>query len=223
MTRTRKTKIKKCPKLIFKYEGTRQKIMKSRGVDGMCFAGARNSFEFDLSALRIKPDIPNMIVKGISIKQQIYHLSRILNNPLYGHPIIGIGSFPTDLRAKMLAVNFMNAAIRVQDTSKSSRMRRYDYPLWHKVYGGFKDPLRDDGLKDRPSMLILSNVDIDSTAPKIEKVRDILEQNPSIPRVVVISGCDPITFFATKLHLPLDYGFYMGPSKNNDDNFVLDV
>ena len=104
----------KCPKLIFSFTTTRQKILKNRGVDGMCFAGSRNAFAFDLTAVRIKPDLPNIIVKGLSVKKQVYHLSRMLENPLYGHPIIGIGSFPSDLRAKMLAVNIMNAAITQQ-------------------------------------------------------------------------------------------------------------
>lgn len=215
---------RRAPRLRFRFDSADQKIMRSRGVDGMCFAGSRNSFEFDIAAVRIKPDLQDLIVPSISVKRQVDNLARMLDNPLYGHPVIGIGSFPSDLRAKMIAVNLMLEAIHVQNESTSSRIRRYDYPLWHKVYGGFKDNLRDNGLgDDRPSMLIISNVDVLSTPVKIEKVRDILEQHPNIPRVVVVAGCDPLTFFATKLHLPLDYGFYVGPSRNVDENYVLDI
>jgi hypothetical protein len=215
--------LRRNPKLLFRFEGTHQKILRSRGVDGMCFAGTRNAFDFDLSAVRIKPDIPGVILHSISIKKQIYNLIRMLDNPLYGHPIVGVGSFPSDLRAKMIALNIMAAAVRLHTEAKTHRIRRADYPFWHKVYGGFKDVVRDEGLPDRPSLLVISNVDIYSTPVKVEKVRDILEQNPNIPRVVVVAGCDPVTFFATKLHLPLDYGFYVGPGKNDDDSYVLDI
>lgn len=211
------------PALRFKFEGKRQRIMKSRGADGVLFSGSRNSFEFDVAAVRIKPDIPGIVVRGISVKKQARHLATLFRNPLRGHPIIGIGSFPSDLRARMLALNIMERAIAVQDMAKRGRLAIRDYPLWHKVYGGLGDPLRDKGLPDNPSMLIISNVDIDSTAFKIEKVRDILEKNTHIPRVVVVSGSDPMTFFARKLHLPMDYGFYIGADNREGKSNILDI
>lgn len=215
----------KAPKLLFKFDPQRQRVMKARGVDGMCFAGSRNEFEFDLAAVRMKPDIPHIVSKSISVKRQIAMFTSLMENPLRGHPIIGIGSFPTDLRAKMLAVNIMHRVITFQDKTSSSRYARKDYPLWHKVYGGFKDTLRDEGLPDSASMLILSNIDVLSTNHKIEKVRDILEMYSNIPRVVIVTGCCPMEFFANKLHLPMDMGFYMGADnrENRPDISVLDI
>lgn len=211
------------PKLKFKFEGKRQRIMKSRGVDGVLFAGSRNSFEFDIAAVRIKPDIPGIIVKGISVRKQATHLSTLFRNPLRGQPVIGIGSFPSDLRARMLALNLMERAIMAQDIAKRGRLASRDYPLWHKVYGGLGDPIRDKGMPDNPSMLIISNIDIDSTGFKVEKVRDIIEQNTHIPRVIVVSGCDPMTFFARKLHMPMDYGFYIGADNREGKSSILDI
>jgi len=213
----------KTPKLKFKFDPQRQRVMRSRGVDGMCFAGSRNAFEFDVAAVRMKPDIPNIVTKSVSVKRQIAMLHSLFESPLRGSPIISIGSFPTDLRAKMLAVNIMDHAISFQDKARSVRIAKKDYPLWHKVYGGFKDTIRDDGMTDNPSMLILSNVDVHSTNAKIEKVRDILEMYPNIPRVVIVSGCDPLEFFATRLHLPVDIAFYMGAdNREKTINNVLD-
>lgn len=213
----------KPPKLRFRFPSKHQKIMRSRGVDGVCFAGQRNAFEFDIAAVRMKPDIPGIITKGISVRRQVNTLNKVFANPLRGHPVIGIGSFPSDLRARMLAVNIMDQAIAAQDEAKSGRLATRDYPLWHKVYGGLGDPLRDRGLPDNPSMLIISNVDADSTNYKIEKVRDIIEQHPNIPRIIVVSGCDPMWFFAVKLHLPMDYGYYIGADNREGKGNILDI
>lgn len=211
------------PTLKFKFEGKRQRIMKGRGVDGVLFAGTRNSFDFATAALRIKPDIPGLVVKGISVRKQCSQLSRLFSNPLYGHPVIGIGSFPSDLRARLVAANIMERAILAQEKAKRGKLAARDHPLWHKVYGGLGDPLRDKGLPDNPSMLIISNIDIDSTAFKIEKVRDIIEQNTHIPRIIVVSGCDPMSFFARKLHMPMDIGFYVGADNRVGKSSILEI
>jgi hypothetical protein len=210
-------------KLNFKFEGQRAKNLKSRGVDGYLFAGSKNAFEFDVSAVRMKPEIPNIIVKGYSVKKQLNQLTRLLSNPLKGNPVIGIGSFPTDLRAKLVALNIMDAAITQQDKNRTRRSVNRDYPLWHKVYGTFYDKLRDLQRPDNTSMLIISNVDCDSTSPKIEKVRDLLELHSSVPRIVVISGTDPMGFFANRLHMPMDCGFYLGADNRENKTSVLDI
>lgn len=211
------------PKLRFRFSSNNQKIMRSRGVDGACFAGHKNSFEFDVAAVRMKPDIPGVITRGISVRRQVTTLNKVLANPLRGRPVIGIGSFPSDLRARMLAVNIMDKAIDYQAEIKGGRLVSRDYPHWHKVYGGLGDPVRDKGLPDNPSMLIISNVGVDSTNLKIEKVRDILEQNTNIPRIVVVSGCDPMWFFAVRLHLPMDYGYYIGADNREGKGNILDI
>lgn len=202
-------------KLRFQFDTKRQNLLKSRGVDGGLFASSRNKFDFEDSVCRMKPEIRNIINKGISTKKQIQQMSNLLEHPLRGSPIIGISSFPSDNRAKLLALTLMDAAIDFQiANSKSKRKIRKligkNYPLWHKVYGGFGDEIRDNGKFDNPSMLIISNVGVDSTSLKVEKVRDILEKHTTLPRIVVVNGCDPMKFFATKLYLPMDYGFYIG-------------
>lgn len=198
-------------KLNFQFSTKRQTLLKSRGVDGGCFASARNKFDVNDSIVRMKPEIKNIMNKGISVKKQLNSLSRLLANPLRGAPVIGIGSFPTDNRAKLVALNIMDAAIRVQTEEKKNRkLAGKNYPKWHRVYGGLGDPIRDKAEWDNPTMLILSNIGTDSTAMKIEKVRDLLVKYDSIPRIVVVHGCDPMKFFAEKLYYPMNYGFYVG-------------
>lgn len=71
---------------------------------------------------------------------------------------------------------------------------------WEPVFGGFENALLRKDVE--PSMLILSNLSENSTAVKIEKAKDLIEKWPNIPRVVVCSGEDPISFAATKLYVP---------------------
>lgn len=206
--------------LKFKFDTARQKLLMSRGADRTCFAHAREAFTVEESFLRIKPKLERMVIrKSITVKTQLSALERIMAHPTHGSPIIGIGSFPSDLRAKMLAINIMDQAI----TSQNAKGRRNPshYPLWHKVFGGFGDPLLDNRQDRQPmSMLIISNVGTDSTSPKIEKVRDLLERYDNIPRIVLVHGSDPLEFFLTKLRMPMSYGFYLGADSKT---VVLDI
>jgi hypothetical protein len=59
--------------------------------------------------------------------------------------------------------------------------------------------------------LIISNINETSTPHKLEKVRDILEKYSECPRIVVMSGSDPLTFFGTKLFYQINAGILLGP------------
>ena len=71
---------------------------------------------------------------------------------------------------------------------------------WQVVYGGlrrdgFLDEATDDsGLLPKPKMVVLSNVSMQSTAHKKEKLADILEAASDLSAVVATTGADPISF-----------------------------
>lgn len=184
-----------------------EKLLLSRGVDYCNLLRANAHFDFEDALVKIDGVIPNVTRQSVPIKKQYTAIQSILNNPLRGSYVLGISSFPSDLRAKQLAVQVMRNATRAVDIKGIKK----DYPLWHKLNGSFRDNIRDNENDLPASMLILSNVNNESTAVKIEKLRDILERYSSIPRIVVIGGVDPITFFANKLHFPLTAGIYLGP------------
>ena len=71
---------------------------------------------------------------------------------------------------------------------------------------------REDILKNRPqlSFLVIQGCNPKMTAYRMEKVRDLIEHYHSIPKIVVIGGADPITFFSQHLHLKPDRIFYHG-------------
>lgn len=195
--------------LDFKFDTQRQKILKSRGVDGYAFSLARSPFTVEDAFVRIKPQVESLpddfVLRSISTAKQTNNLRKILNNPLRSSYIAAIGSYPSDTRAKVIAVNIMNAAIDAQIAGKH---RGRAYPLWHRLYGGYYDALRDAKETQPISMLVITNVGVDSSQTKLEKLRDLLEQYDNVPKLVVVNGVDPVTFFAEKVRLPLNYAFY---------------
>ena len=208
-------------KLNFLYSKQRTKIMRLQGVDYQCLLGARNNFDVDSAIVRIKSELDDLTVKGISPKRQAGWINMLLEQPLRSNPVIAISSYPSDLRAKLLASQFMHKAIAFQQDATRRRYTQKDFPLWHRVYGGYKDELRD-GDKKNPSMLIITNVSDDSTQIKVEKVRDLLEMYDRIPRIVVLGGSNPMTFFANRLHYPLKYAMYLGLERKGTSE-ALDI
>src|SRR5690606_24699313 len=97
----------------------------------------------------------------------------MMNNPLKGNYIACIGSYPSDTRAKVIAANIVDRAINMQ---QQGAVRGKAYPLWHRLYGGYSDTLRDSKELDPCSLLVLSNIGADSSRVKLEKLRDILER-----------------------------------------------
>lgn len=213
------------PRLDYKIDSDRQKLLKMQGVDGAAFGMLRQPFLLDDALVSITPYVPKWLpddfdLPRTSVPRQVDALHRLLINPLHGRPIIGIGSMVSDDRAKFLAMQIMNAAITQH---KNGSHKGKLLPLWHRVMGGYNDPLRDVKDSERPniSMLILTNVGVDSTPHKIEKIRDLLEIYDNIPRVVVMNGSDPISFFADKIRMSMQYAIFMD-NKRSDKQDLLD-
>lgn len=195
----------------------RESFLKSRGVDYPSFLTKTQQIDLENCFVRISTEIKGVVTKSISVNRQLKAFDKLLLKPLSNPMTIGIGSYPTDLKARQMAVSLINRMMDQQLTTKSRALRSKSAPLWYRVYGGFNCPIRDKNDHDYPCALFLTNVCIDSTAPKIEKVRDLLDKFSDVVRVVVIAGQDPLTFFANQLHYPLDLGFYLGPETRYRD------
>ncbi len=187
----------------------RQKLMASRGVPGQDQIPKRSKISVVDSLVKMEPTIPRVLSKPIVTGKQLKNLNHILEHPLRSAYTLAIGSFPSDMKAKHMAIMVMNAAI---DEHLRNRKPGRSLPLWHRVYGGLGDALRDKPIIDMPSMLIISNLSADSSAFKLEKVRDLLEKFSDIPRIIVTGGEPPVDLFANKLHYPLKSAIYLGPA-----------
>jgi hypothetical protein len=188
----------------------RQKQMMARGVPGQEFlprASVINIADFFVAMI---PEIPGTQNAPIGVAKQQKNVTKFLKNPLKGSYCIGVSSYPSDIRAKYLAQTIMSAAIDYY-LSHRQKFGTKGLPLWHRVYGGPRDSLRDFNSSERPCMLIIANVHDEATGIKVEKVRDLLEQFSDIPRIVVSGGQPTCDLFAFRLSYPMKAGFYIGP------------
>lgn len=191
--------------LTFDFEPAVAKQMQTLGVDPQLLFGKREEFNVEEATQDYKPVSPYFKGKVYSKTKQLQHLARMITNPFEADPrITVISSFPNDYRAKMAALSIFNAA--VEDSVETALK-----PRWVTLYG---DRFDYDKLRDkRPSLLVISNVTMDSTSYKIERLRDILEMFPRIPRIVVTGGgLDPHELFTKRVHLPVQAGISIGPA-----------
>lgn len=134
------------------------------------------------------PRLENKIVEAT---RQIESYNAFLEHP--GRPMTYfVAGNPDDSKAKYFA-----AFLAYHHKMKYGHRAEI---VWEAVFGGFDNPLLRKDIN--PTMLILSNLTENSTNVKIEKARDLIERWPNIPKIVVCSGEDPISFASTKIYSP---------------------
>jgi hypothetical protein len=140
---------------------------------------------------------PKLKTKEIDSFLQLNSLANFIKDPDYPGTY-GVASEPNDAVALYFAAYLVATYI--------SRFPRANIK-WHSI-SGYKNSLLEDGTEDSIDLLIVTNVTANSSQHRIEMLRDLLVKYADIPRIVVIGGEDPVTFFATKLHLKLTHLFF---------------
>jgi hypothetical protein len=174
-------------------------ILLNRGMNG----SVTRQPPFELKPVTFTSNIEGLKPRMISRDKQLGVVDAFLEDTFQPRTI-GLYSAPDDGMAKLLAAFLMqHAAINTNS--------RTALPLWHDLTGGFNNPLINEknARAQGASMLVLNNVGPQSTQPKLEKLRDILETYTEIPKIVVVTGCDPYTFFKRHLFLPIHGLVYM--------------
>lgn len=180
----------------------------NRGVHPQDMMSGRNSIDLKTAFTELQHKGVGLRPVTVNIKRQVKNMQTLYENPFNSFKCVCITSYPSDLLAKRVAIWLMDRATTLYYQKVNARISTSSPPLWHTVYGGYKDRLRDGD--DRPSFLVLANITIESTAYKLETVRDLLEKYRHIPRIVVAAGTDPLTMFRSKLFYPTDAVFYLG-------------
>lgn len=193
-----------------------EKLLISRGVPQHDLPLKSTKIDVAESLVTIEPNVPNIMSRNVSVLKQYKVLKSYIEHPLRGSHTICISSFPSDLKAKHLAIHLMSIACEQHRAGHHKPGRAL--PLWYRVYGGFSNPLIDKPVQEVPSLLIISNVGTSSSQLKIEKVRDLLEKYSEIPKIVVTGGEAPCNLFANKFHYALRAGIYLGP-----DNRIREI
>ncbi len=124
--------------------------------------------------------------KTISAERQIEFINRVYDDPFHGPYLYCISGMPHDEQAHLIAACLFVKALKSQNSSVS-------FPQW--VAASLENKLSVSS----PSLLVVSNLHIDSTKIKIEKVRDLLYRHRGIPRILVVSGADPLAFMHEKI------------------------
>lgn len=189
------------------YSAAQLAYLETRGVAKQDMIGHKGKLDIGAAITSFQADTPGMRPVTVSAQRQRKVAETLLATGLGSgsYKCIGISSFPSDLIAKRMAIAlFSNAIISHRKSSRSIMAA----PLWHRVYSGFGDSLLSRS--EKPSLLVITNVTVDSTNFKLEKVRDLLEMYRDVPRIVVTTGTDPVTFFRTKLYYPMDACLYLG-------------
>lgn len=180
-----------------------EQLMLTRGLDRLVLANKRSTFFLDEAIVPYKPKVESAKVVTQGAAKQMEVCRRLLDHPLRSAGVFVLNSFPTDLRAKMLASCVMSCAIENWRDMDIRKRKGKSLPMWIRVLGhGEFDQIKN--IKEaNPSMLIISNVNDESSANKVERLRDILDVFDNIPRIVVTAGSDPITFMMKRVYYPI--------------------
>lgn len=198
--------------LNFSFDNQILKIMQTRGLDRSVLQGSRIKFDLEESIVSFKPDLgSDLKSKNVNQTKQLKVAQQMLENPFHGSPVVCINSYPTDLRAKVLAANIMESAVfEYLDRKEAGKPARL--PYWARLYSdvsyGYIEKIKDQ----KPGLLIVSNITSGSTPARLEKLRDILDYFDNIPRIVVQTGDDdPVKFFSRRVFLSITHAIRIGP------------
>ena len=148
-------------------------------------------------------------VKTYTVAKQIQAFEATIAEPLSAGYTFAVGADNNDKLSTQIALKIFHAA------TIATGMKANKKPYWHVLDGSTKDRLRDDQTFQeihigRINLLVISNIASNSTAMKVEKLRDLLVKYSDIPRVVVINGADPFKYFEEVLYMRPTRVMYFG-------------
>lgn len=166
-----------------------------------------NRITLSKNICKVAAELKNVNVRRIGIAAQIKRLISIYKKSLTGNYVLTISSFPSNTLAKRVALDLMaQATISHAKLQAQGKLPPHaDSPYWYVMTPGPQKVL-----EEKPSLLVVSNVFSDSTPYRREAVRDLLGYFDHIPRIVVGSPSDPITF-ASEINYASNFYLYIGP------------
>lgn len=197
-----------------------EQFMLSRGLDRLVLANKKMVVDIEQAVTPFKPQIVDVKSKTIGPAKQLSVVTNLYNNPLKDKGVYVLNSFPSDLRAKVVASCIMAKACEAYRGIELRKRQGRSAPKWFRVLGGWSEREHTMLKEERPALLILSNITTESSPSKVEKLRDILDIMDDIPRIVVVGGDDPVSFFAKRVHYPINGAVRLG---SNEKVNLMDI
>ena len=163
-------------------------------------------FKFDPPAFA--PTSDRLTKRIIETEKMAEHHRRWLESPP-DHPLLSFGTYGVGAEPSDQAALYFAAYLVHQWMAKFERRRFFDV-RW-LAFGSEPDfKLGDEILTGRAKcdLMVLSNLTPNSSQYRLQKARDLLCMPRTFPIITVIAGEDPVSFFATRLHAPLNALFF---------------
>lgn len=126
-------------------------------------------------------------------------LSGFVKDPF--EPIIyGVGSAPNDSKAKLFAAYLVQQFLEQAHPSNTV--------LWLSMamYNN-QDKIRE-AFSRTPSLIVVSGISPNSNNYKLEVLKELLDHHENIPRIVIVSGEDPISFLFGRMYIACNRVFF---------------
>lgn len=164
-----------------------------RGIDVPAYIWQERPFAFVPQDFALQSERLKEKVFPSEVQTESYE--RFIESP-QDNNIYGVASSPSDQRAKYFAAFLVQNFIERTPPNISVR--------WENLYSNFNNQAMDV----KTSLLVITGLTPNAMPVKLEKARDLLEKHHNIPRIVVIAGEDPITYFSTRLYSSVHNIYY---------------
>lgn len=174
-------------------------------------AFSNTQFSLNECVCKVSANVRMVNARKLSVDRQLCKFNSVYGSILDTNYIAVLSSFPSDTVSRHVALSMLSASYVQFLKHKRERDKRFKFlgpPTWHRIYNTYKSPMIDT--KRNCCFLVISGVSSDSTQLKKDKLRDILEAYDHVPRVVVTSSIDPVSFCAES-HINANVYLYLGP------------
>lgn len=126
-------------------------------------------------------------------------LTGFISDPF--EPIIyGVGSAPNDSKAKLFAAYLVQQFLEHAHPSNTV--------LWLSMAMFSNQEKVREAFARTPSLIVMTGISPNSNGYKLEVARELLEHHENIPRIVVVSGEDPISFLFGRMYVACNRVFF---------------
>lgn len=137
--------------------------------------------------------------RPVAAKKQIEWINRCVDDPFHYPYLMYLSDYKNGDIVRSVAASIFSIACAQHDNAGRAR------PQWLRLWQGYDTQIPLTG-EDRPSFLVLDNVYTDSTAAKVEKMRDILACYDDTPVIVICSTPGSPWSLVEQFNLPATYG-----------------